>query len=149
MNSDFRDLLQCFAEAEVRYLVVGGYAVIFHAEPRFTADLDLWVEPSPENAKRVMRAFSQFGLPLMGGIVAEDFEKPGTQYMIGAAPCAIDFLTTVPGLDFHTSWAKRVVVDDDGIRVSYLAKSDLILAKRTANRQRDLMDLEILGDSED
>lgn len=83
----------------------------------------------------------------MGGIVAEDFEKPGTQYMIGAAPCAIDFLTTVPGLEFQTSWDKRVMVDDDGIRVSYLAKSDLILAKKTANRQRDLMDLEILGES--
>ncbi len=148
MNSDFRDLLQCFAEADVRYLVVGGYAVIFHAEPRFTADLDLWVEPTEENAGAVMRSFRRFGLPLMGGIEPGDFAKPGTQYMIGAAPCAIDFLTTVPGLEFGPCWSRRIVVEDDGLSVNYLAKSDLILAKRTAARQRDLMDLELLGEED-
>lgn len=146
MNSDFRDLLRCFAEAEVRYLVVGGYAVIFHAEPRFTGDLDLWVEPTRENSARVMRAFARFGLPLMGGVEPDDFAKPGTQYMIGAAPCAIDFLTSVPGLDFAPSWDKRIVAEDDGIFVNYLSKGDLVVAKRTANRQRDRMDLEILGE---
>ncbi|HRQ87232.1 MAG TPA: hypothetical protein PLA50_00420 [Bacteroidia bacterium] len=149
MNSDFRDLLRCFAEAEVRYIVVGGYAVIFHAEPRFTADLDLWLDPTKENAGSVMRAFARFGLPLMGGIEPGDFEKPGTQYMIGAAPCAIDFLTTVPGLDFGLCWERRVVVEDDGIPVSYLSKPDLVIAKRTANRQRDRMDLELLGEADD
>lgn len=144
MNSDFRELLQCFAAAEVRYLVVGGYAVIFHAEPRFTADLDLWVDPTEENAAAVMKAFGAFGLPLMGGIEPRDFAVPGTQYMIGAAPCAIDFLTTVPGLEFAPCWSRRVVVDDEGITVNYLAKVDLVVAKRTAARHRDLMDLELL-----
>ena len=148
MNSDFRDLLRCFAEADVHYLVVGGYAVIFHAEPRFTGDLDLWVEPTEENAKRVMRAFARFGLPLMGGIEADDFAKPGTQYMVGAAPCAIDFLTSVPGLEFSSAWERRVVVEDDDIIVNYVARTDLVTAKRTANRQRDKMDLEILGELE-
>ncbi|MCB1089441.1 MAG: hypothetical protein KDM63_20550 [Verrucomicrobiae bacterium] len=148
MNSDYRDLLWCFAEAEVRYLVVGGYAVIFHAEPRFTADLDLWIEPAPDNADRVMRAFSEFGLPLTGGIEPDDFARPGTQYMIGVAPCAIDFLTTVPGLEFPGAWENRVVVDDDGIPVNYLCRSDLVTAKKSADRQRDRMDLELLGEEE-
>lgn len=149
MNSDFRDLLRCFAEAEVRYLVVGGYAVIFHAEPRFTADLDLWIDPTKENARSVMRAFGCFGLPLMGGIEPDDFAKPGTQYMVGAAPCAIDFLTTVPGLEFGLSWERRIVIEDDGIPIHYLSKSDLVIAKKTANRRRDRMDLEILGETDD
>lgn len=148
MNSDFRDLLRCFAEAEVRYLIVGGYAVIFHAEPRFTADLDLWIDPTMDNAQRVMRAFGRFGLPLMGGIEPEDFARPGTQYMVGAAPCAIDFLTTVPGLEFPACWERRVRVDDDGLIVNYLSRADLVLAKRTANRRRDWMDLELLGEDD-
>ena len=146
MNSDFRDLLQFLNAREVRYLVVGGYAVIYHAEPRFTQDLDIWVEPTAENAAAIMQVFGDFGLPLMGGIEPDDFAKPGTQYMIGAAPCAIDFLTSIPGLTFQPCWERRVVASDDGIDVKYLSKADLILAKKTAGRQRDLMDLEILGD---
>jgi len=96
----------------------------------------------------IMQVFGDFGLPLLEGIEPDDFAKPGTQYMVGAAPCAIDFLTSIPGLTFQPCWERRVVAIDGGIDVNYLSKADLILAKKTAGRQRDLMDLEILGDSD-
>jgi hypothetical protein len=84
----------------------------------------------------------------MGGIELGDFAQPGTQYMLGAAPCAIDFLTSIPGLTFSECWGSRVVAADDMIEINYLSKADLIVAKKTAGRRRDLMDLEMLGEEQ-
>ena len=98
MNSDFKELLQSLKDHQVEYPVVGGYAVIFHSQPRFTKDLDVWVKPDAENARRLMIAFQQFGIPLIN-IQESDFAKQGTQYMIGIPPSAIDFLTSIPGLE--------------------------------------------------
>ena len=83
MNSDFKDLLQSLHEHEVMYLVVGGYAVIHHSQPRYTKDIDIWVCPSSENAGKLMRAFRHFGIPLID-LTEEDFATPRTQFSIGA-----------------------------------------------------------------
>ncbi|MBN8460538.1 MAG: hypothetical protein J0M04_22130 [Verrucomicrobia bacterium] len=141
MNSDFRDLLRALNESEVRHLVVGGYAVIHHAQPRFTKDLDLWIEPSPENARRLMRAFAAFGLPLIG-VDEADFAVPGTQFCMGVPPCQIDFLTTVPGLEFSSAWERKVISMERDLPIPYLGRDDLILAKQTAGRLQDLADIE-------
>lgn len=143
MNSDFCDLLRLFAKHEVRYLIVGGYAVIHHAQPRFTKDLDLWVEPTQENAARVARALREFGVPLIE-VTEEDFAQERTQFMIGRPPCAIDFLTSLPGLMFAAAWPNRVEVDDEGFIIFYLGREDLKNAKRHAGRMQDLADLEEL-----
>ncbi len=148
MNSDFRELLQCFAKHRVRYLVVGGYAVIQYAEPRFTKDLDLWIEPSTANARRVARAFHEFGIPLIE-ITEADLAKPETQFMLGRSPVMLDFLTTIQPLEFEPCWARRKVVRHRFGRVNYLQKCDLILAKRHAGRPQDLVDLNSLEASED
>ena len=147
MNSDFRELLQCFAKHRVRYLVVGGYAVIHYAEPRFTKDLDLWLEPSPANARKVAVAFREFGIPLIE-ITEADLAQPGTQFMLGRSPVMMDFLTTIQPLDFAECWPQRKVVRHTFGRVNYLNKSDLIIAKRHAGRPQDLTDLTALGASE-
>ena len=86
---DFRDLLRAFSGHQVRYLVVGAYAVAAHGHPRATKDLDLWVEPSNENAARVLAALREFGAPL-GGLTAEDLTSPGVTYQIGVPPLRID-----------------------------------------------------------
>ncbi len=143
MNSDFRELLQCFARHRVRYLVVDGYAVIHYAEPRFTRDLDLWIEPTNSNAKRVAAAFREFGIPLVE-VTECDLAQPGTQFMLGRSPVMLDFLTTIPPLDFVTCWQRRKRVRHDFGRVNYLHKEDLITAKRQAGRPQDLTDLEAL-----
>jgi len=144
MNSDFKDLLRLLSEEEVEYLVVGGYAVIFHSQPRFTKDLDIWLRPTTANATRVLRVFRRFGLPLMGGATVDDFASEGFQYAIGRPPSMIDFLTTIPGLDFEECWENRVTASEAGHSVIFLSKEDLIRAKRAAGRLQDLADIEEL-----
>ncbi len=141
MNSDFKDLLQNLHECEVRYLVAGGYAVIHHSQPRYTKDIDIWIEPTVENAKKLMRAFLNFGIPMIG-VTQEDFATSGTQFSLGVPPCEIDFLTTIPGLEFSSAWENRVISQENKFPIHYLGKADLIRAKQTAGRYQDLADIE-------
>ena len=143
MNSDFRDLLRSLHECEVRYLVAGGYAVIHHSQPRYTKDIDIWLEPSAENARKLMRAFLQFGIPMIG-VTEADFAQPGTQFNLGVPPCAVDLLTTIPGLEFEAAWANRVISEENDFPIYYLGKADLIKAKKKAGRPQDLADLDEL-----
>ena len=143
MNSDFKDLLQILGECEVRYLVAGGYAVIHHSQPRYTKDIDIWLEATPENARKLMRAFLVFGIP-MHGVTQDVFATPGTQFNLGVAPCEIDFLTTIPGLEFHSAWKNKVTSMENDFPIHYLGKSDLIRAKQTAGRLQDLADIDEL-----
>ncbi|MFN0128331.1 MAG: hypothetical protein ACKV19_16785 [Verrucomicrobiales bacterium] len=140
MNSDFKDALSALIDAEVRFLVVGGYAVIHYAEPRFTKDLDLWIEPSATNASALAKAFRRFGLPLIE-VTEADFARPGTQFMVGVPPTSIDFITTCANLDFAPCWERRVMVDIGGLSVPYLSESDLILGKEQLGRDQDLIDV--------
>lgn len=143
MSPDFKDLLQIFAEEKVEYLVVGGYAVMHHGQPRSTKDLDIWLKPSPENRDRVLRAFHRFGIPLMGGVEPDDFASEGLQYAVGVPPNMIDFLTSVPGLNFDNAWDRRVLVTSE-IPILFVGKEDLIRSKEVAGRAQDLADLEEL-----
>ncbi|MEM9280466.1 MAG: DUF6036 family nucleotidyltransferase [Verrucomicrobiota bacterium] len=143
MNSDFKDLLVILDQEEVRYLVVGGYAVIFHSQPRYTKDLDIWLEPTPENAEKVMRAFVTFGVSTFG-LDQKDFETEGTQLNIGMPPVAIDFLTSLPGVEFFQAWENRETVVSGEVTIQYLSKADLIAAKRKAGRAVDLADIDEL-----
>ncbi|MDF1852212.1 MAG: hypothetical protein P1U85_15335 [Verrucomicrobiales bacterium] len=143
MNSDFKDLLVILDQEDVRYLVVGGYAVIFHSQPRYTKDLDIWLEPTPDNAEKVMRAFAKFGVSTFG-LDRKDFETEGTQLNVGMPPVAIDFLTTLPGVQFDQAWKNRETTTSDEITIQYLSKADLISAKREAARAVDLADIEEL-----
>lgn len=143
MNSDFKDLLRSLARHKVRYLLVGGYAVIHYAQPRFTKDLDIWLEPTAVNARRVVLAFGDFGLPLID-VTEADFATESFQYMIGRAPVLFDFLTSLPPLKFAYCWKHRETDNEDGIPIHYLPKSELIRAKQAAGRVVDLADLEEL-----
>src|SRR4029434_9469356 len=107
MNPDFVDLLRAFAAADVRFLVVGAYALALHGRPRATGDLDVWVQPTEANAGRVMRALAEFGAPLQD-VQASDFATPGVTYQIGVPPGRIDILTDLTGLTFVEAWNDRV-----------------------------------------
>ncbi len=143
MNSDFKELLRILFEREVRYLVAGGYAVIHHTQPRYTKDIDIWLDPSAENASRLMNAFADFGVPMIGA-TEEDFSRPGTQLSLGVAPSEIDFLTSIPGLDFASAWGRKVASKEGGFDIYYLSKKDIVTAKETAGRPQDLADLDEL-----
>lgn len=138
-NADFRDLLQSLNREKARYLVVGGYAVIFHTEPRYTKDLDLWVDPTGSNAGRVHRALARFGAPV-AAVTIEDLKKPGNIVILGRAPNRIDVITSVAALDFGEAWANRVAGTYAGEPVNFLSAADLIRNKRAVARPQDLMD---------
>ena len=141
MNSDFKDLLRLFAKHKVHYLIVGGYAVIHYTQPRFTKDLHVWIEPTPANAKRAAAAMQEFGIPLIE-ITEKDLATPGTQFVIGRSPVQIDFLTSIPPLDFAPCWKRRKTSRQEAFSLHYLSLEDLKKAKTHAARQVDLADLE-------
>jgi hypothetical protein len=144
-NRDFRDLLDALSAHSVRFLIVGGYAVTFHARPRFTKDLDVWVEPTADNATRTFQSLAAFGAPLqMHGVTPQDFGTVGTIYQIGLPPNRIDILTAVDGLQFAPCWDRRVKARFGDVDVAYLAREDLIVNKRTVARPQDLEDVRSL-----
>jgi hypothetical protein len=142
-TSDFSDLLRLFENSEVRYLVVGGYAVMAYTEPRFTKDLDVWVDPTAGNAIKVFAALAQFGAP-MAGFTAADFVTPDMVFQIGVAPVRIDILTGVTGVEFTDAWTGRERRPFLGDSVWFIGRDHLVRNKEASGRPRDLIDLEEL-----
>ncbi len=140
VNSDYRDLLRSLNEAGVRYLVVGGYAWMAHTEPRYTKDLDVWIEPVEDNAQRLFEAFALFGAPT-AGITVADFTAPEVFYQIGIEPVRIDVMTSVPGLEFESAWKQHVDVDFEGVSAPVLSWADVQAAKVASDRKRHRHDL--------
>ena len=147
LHPDFKDLLAAFAAEGVEYLVVGGYAVGFHARPRFTKDIDLWIGDDPANLQRIRRALLAFGAPpaLMDEI---DAAGPEDVLWMGSPPLRIDLLKGVPGGLFAQAYANRIETTWDGIPVSIIGLDDLILIKRASGREQDRLDLVILEEAQ-
>ena len=146
VNSDFSDLLKIFNANNVKYLVIGGYAVIQYAEPRFTKDLDLWISTDTSNAMAVYQSLLAFGAPL-ADLTEADFAEEGYFYQMGVPPVRVDVLMGVPGLNFAEAWERRNIVEFDGLPVPFIAKTDLIINKRASGRPQDLIDADLLGKS--
>ena len=144
VNSDFSDLLQIFNAREVKYLVIGGYALVQYAEPRFTKDLDILISTEPVNAQAVYAAFREFGAPLTG-LTPKDFSEEGFFFQIGVSPVRLDVLMGIPGIHFDECWNRRMEVDFDGLKVMFISKQDLIASKRAAGRPQDLLDVDLLS----
>ena len=136
INSDFKDLLQLFVDEGVRFLVVGGYAVMKYTEPYNTKDLDIWIEPTVENASRVLEVLRQFGAPT-ANLTVEDLTSPDLVYQIGVDPVRVDIMGAVPGLTFAEAWQRRAGADYDGVVAPVLSIEDIIAAKRAAGRPKD------------
>jgi hypothetical protein len=141
MNQDFVELLQAFVAADVRFLIVGAYALAIHGRPRATGDLDVWVDPTPENATRVVQALATFGAPLKD-ISEADLSRPGVAYQLGVAPVRIDILTELTGLTFEEAWRERVRHAFGPIEVDFIGRAAFVRNKRATGRARDLGDLE-------
>ena len=143
MYPDYKDLLSAFHVHGVRYLIVGGYAVIFHAQPRFTKDIDLFVKADDANAQAIYNALAQFGAPLES-IRPEDFADRASFFRFGREPRGIDILPDLPGVDFDAAWERRVegVIDAaTGLKAFFISKDDLIAAKTASGRPQDLADV--------
>lgn len=143
MNSDFKDLLRAFNEADVKYLVVGGYAYAEHVEPRYTKDLDIWIDRSAENAERVLIALRDFGAPL-AELSFEDLTVAGVLYQIGLPPNRIDIISQLEEMDFTDCWQRRKTVNIGELTINYISLDDLIENKERTARPHDLADVEHL-----
>ncbi len=148
VNPDFRDLLKALNDEGADYLVVGAYAVIIHAQPRYTKDFDIWVRPTPANAERVFRALCKFGAPLQG-ITQGDFANPSSIYYMGVPPNRVDVLMDIAGVSFDAAWANRAERTYGDVPIHVIGKQDLILAKKASGRPRDLLDVETLEGTPD
>jgi hypothetical protein len=108
-------------DKQVKYLVVGGYAVIKYAEPRYTKDLGIWVMADPSNAQAIFSALRAFGAPL-SNLTPDDFAHEGYLYQMGVPPVRVDILMSIPGLSFEEAWGRREMVDFDGVQLSFISK---------------------------
>jgi hypothetical protein len=140
MNANFLDLLIALNVAEARFLIVGGYAVGVHGRPRATKDLDVWIEASADNARRVVQALRDFGAPL-GDLMEADIEKPGTGFQMGQPPERIDILTQIEGVRFEDAWPRRLQTTFGAVSCGVIGRDDLIANKRAAGRPQDLADI--------
>lgn len=146
MFPDFKELLSILNDNKVKYLVVGGYAVSFHAQPRATKDLDILIKPDTENAAAVYAALIKFGAPVEG-LGPEDFIEQGKFFRMGTPPVMVDILPEISGVDFDAAWQRRVAVTIDaqtGLMAEFISDTDLIAAKLAAGRPQDLADVDAL-----
>jgi hypothetical protein len=145
-NQDFLDVLRALHDADVEFLIVGAHAMALHGVPRATGDLDLLVRPSERNAGRVLAALRAFGAPLDAhGVTRADFATTGTVYQIGLPPRRIDLLTAISGVDFDEAWASREEIEIEETKMSFLSRESLIKNKRATGRDKDLVDVRLLG----
>lgn len=144
MNPDFLDLLRAFAVHDVRFLIVGAYALAIHGRPRATGDLDLWVDATDENAARVYGALRSFGAPL-GDVSERDFARPGIVYQIGVVPGRIDVLTQLSGLLFDEAWPTRLRGVFGPVEVDFIGRDAFIRNKLATGRDKDRVDVQSLG----
>lgn len=143
MNSDFKELLSIFTENQVKYLIIGGYAVSEYAEPRYTKDLDIWIEASVKNGERVFASLKQFKAPLFD-LTPQDFSEEGSFYQMGRPPVRVDILMSIEGKSFADAWENRQHIDFFGVQANFVSLEDLIELKELAGRPQDLADVENL-----
>jgi hypothetical protein len=140
---DFEEFFASCNKNGVEYLVVGGYAFAFHAHPRYTGDMDVFIHPSNDNARLIIKALSDFGFEL-SSLTWEDFTIPGRVVQLGYPPLRIDLLTGIDGVTFDEAWSRKVESYYGAQRVYFISKVDLIANKRASGRKQDLLDLESL-----
>jgi len=137
---DFREFIELLNSENVKYLIVGGWAVAFHGHPRFTGDLDFFVEASSDNAGRLMRVLGRFGFTGLG-LQERDFLEPDRIIQLGRPPRRIDLITGVSGVGFAEAWAGRESARLDGIPVQVIGREALLKNKAAAGRPQDAADL--------
>lgn len=140
LAKDFEDFVKLLNRFEVEYMVVGGYAMAFHGKPRFTGDLDIWINISEINAEKLLLVVNDFGMASLG-FEKGDFLQPGYITQIGYPPLRIDILTSVDGLEFKEAYQNRQKIDGDGFEISYIGLHDLIQNKIASGRDQDIQDV--------
>lgn len=143
LNKDSLEFVVLLNSNKVEYVIVGAFAVSFHGYPRYTGDLDLLINPTAENASRVVRALSEFGFASLA-VTTEDLQRPNYIVQLGVHPNRIDLITGITGVSFEEAWASRCAGDIDGIPTHFIGREELIRNKTATGRPRDFGDAEEL-----
>jgi hypothetical protein len=142
---DFQELLALFNVHSVEYVVVGSYAMAAHGVPRYTADIDLLINPTPANAAKVIAAINAFGFASLG-LADTDFATPGQVVQLGMPPVRIDILTEIEGVSWEQVNQGKITGDYGGVPVRFIGRREFVANKRATGRQKDKGDLEALGE---
>jgi hypothetical protein len=145
LNQDFKEFIQLLNDNQVKYLVIGGYAVAVHGHPRYTKDIDIWIEISEENAQKLVIALTQFGFESLG-LTSDDFQTPYQIIQLGYPPNRIDLITNPDGIDFQTCYDSKIEVTLNDVPVKFINLDNLKKNKLASGRLQDLADLEKLQD---
>ncbi|AEE49572.1 DUF6036 family nucleotidyltransferase [Haliscomenobacter hydrossis] len=140
---DFKDFLRLLYDHEVAYLLVGGYAVALHGYVRYTADMDIWVLMSPENASKIVSVLQDFGLPGANDLI-DAFQNEKRVVGMGMPPYKIEVITSIDGVQFDECFSKKQIVEIEGIPINFISLEDLRKNKAASGRFKDLNDLEHL-----
>jgi len=146
IRKDFKELLESLNAHEVEYIIVGAFALAWHGHPRYTGDLDIYVNPKPDNASKLLAALEDFGFGSLG-LAPSDFEEPDQVIQLGVAPLRVDILTSISGVDWDASWAGSVHGNYGETPARYLGKAQFRANKLAIGRLKDLADLESIGES--
>ena len=143
LSQDFKEFVELLIKHKAEYLVVGGYAVGIHGHPRYTGDLDIWLNPTETNAALILKSVNEFGFGSFN-LKVEDFTKPGNVIQLGYPPLRIDLLTEIDGVTFDESFKNRKEVEIEGIIVNFIGYNELLKNKKHTGRPRDMDDIENL-----
>ena len=148
LNSDYKDMLQTLLDNKVNFLIVGAYALAAYGYPRATGDFDIWVEASEENSEKVFTSLKSFGAPT-SQLTEKSFTQNGIIFQIGVAPCRIDLITHIDGVDFVDAYKSKETIEIESIRLPFISKENLIKNKKSTGRPKDLIDVKVLEDNKD
>ena len=144
LHQDFREFIELLNKNEVKYLIIGGYAVAFHGYVRSTGDLDIWIKISSENAQRVLKTLKEFGFGSLA-LDISDFQKKYAVIQLGYPPYRIDIVTTPDGVSFDECYENKIVSKEElGIDLNFIDLDNLKKNKKSSGRPRDLLDLDNL-----
>lgn len=142
-SQDFREFIELLIKNKAEYLIVGGYAVGIHGHPRYTGDLDIWLNPTQQNAELILKSVNEFGFSSFK-LTIEDFTKSGNVIQLGYPPLRIDLLTEIDGVTFNDCFENRKEVTIDNLKVNFIGYQDLLKNKKESGRPRDIDDIENL-----
>ncbi len=145
IHPDFSELLKLFADFQVEYVIVGGYALAFHGAPRYTGDLDILLRTTSENARRVINALRAFGFGDTN-LSVDDFSTEGRFVRLGHPPVRIDLLTAISGVSWSEVYDNRIMGRYGTLEVPFIGRAQFIINKRASGRLKDLADIEALGE---
>jgi len=133
LNEDYKEILQLLSEEGAKYIIVGAYALAAHGFPRATGDIDIWVKPDIDNAKKVIKVLKRFGCPLYD-LTIDDLITKGSIFQIGVAPRRIDIITAIDGVEFDEAWSDYITITIEDIKIPILSLDKLIKNKESTGR---------------